>query len=340
MPNIVTGGLGWRLLSGGLAGSGLPTGSGSAVQNPGFEVAGSTPGIASNWTTDVVSTESEYATFTRPGLDVVTTSVPAQQPTLGFVIVHNIVEGTVTITQAANEGGAQEDFEEGWSNNEQYLLALPEASTATGTFENRPYEPFEGGWLNDPGLEEDFDSLASSNATFSFHLDPHSGVPSVNQLENFEGYWPPTSTTGLFVTSIPNVVFGVTTATAPSVAGSFFDLNRIIDVDTNGNKQYADTLLLRITTPTKTAFSISIGYIDRLDGAQSVSVTIPQDLPVGATLALVDTANNGVRDVQTFTPDGTFGYPGVSLEGDPGVAFIDGTTTEIDSWVRAEFGDT
>jgi hypothetical protein len=338
MPSIVTGGLGWRLLSGGLGGTGLPTGSGSAVQNPGFEVAGSSPGIASNWTTDVVYTESEYATFTRPGLDVVTTSVPAQQPTLGFTIVHNIVEGTVTITQAANEGGAQEDFEEGWSNNEQFLLALPDANTSTSTFENQPYEPFESGWLNNPGLEKDFDSLSSANATFSYHLDPHSGVPSVWQVETFEGYWPPTSTTGLFVTAIPNVVFGTTTATAPMVAGSFFDGNRIIDVDPNGAKQYADCLLIRITVPTKTAFSISISYVDGVDAAQSVSVTIPQDLIVGAVIPVV--TSTGVRDVQAFTPDGTYGYPGISIEGDPGVAFVAGTTAEIDSWVRAEFGVT
>lgn len=341
MPSIVTGGLGWRLLTGGLAGNGLPTGSGSLVQNPGFEVAGSSPGIASNWTSDIVYTESEYAIFTRPGLDIVTTSVPAQQPTLGFSIVHSDIEGTITITQPANEGGAQEDFEEGWHNNEQYLLALPTASTDIASFANALQEAFEGGWLNDPGLENDFDSLLTANATFSYHLDPHSGVPSVNQLENFEGYWP-ASSTGLLILSIPNVIFGTVTATdLPEIAGSFADGSRIVDSDINGNKQYAEVLIIRITVATKVRSDLIIDYVDKSDAARVANVSVPQDLPVGATLAVTDTAPYGVRDVQAFAlAMGTTAYPGLTLEGDPGIAFISGTTTEVASWVRAEFGDS
>lgn len=330
MPNIVTAGLGWRLNTAGLAGSGFHSGSASLIQNPGFEVPGASPGNASSWTTEVSYSEIEYASFARPGLDVVAVQIPVQQPTLGFTIVHNVSEGTLTITQAANQGQAQEDFEEGWNNNEQFLLALPVASSATATFENKTFESFDGGWLNDPGFENSFDSLASTNATFSIHLDPVSGLFITFPFESFEGYWPATFN-GVYVTAIPAVVFGTCTSLG------FQDGHRILDIDTTGNKQFADTLTIRIVEVPKTPFTIGISYTDRNDTGQSISVTIPQDTPVGTGIGVTGTFNFGIRDVLSVTPDGTYGYPSISIEGEPGIAFAPGTTTEIDSFVRAQF---
>ena len=336
MPNnLVTGGLGCHLIIGGLAGDGIPDGSTHLIQNPGFEVAGSTQGDASNWTTDIVSTESEYATFGRPGLDVVTTQIPAQQPTLGFSITSNI-DGTITITQSANTNEAQEDFEEGWHNNEQFLFALPAVDTAEATFENRFFESFEGGWLNDPGLENNLDTLSIATATFSYHLDPHSGVPTVNTFENYEGFWP-TNATGPFILAIPNVVFGTTVATTALIAGSYTSGSRIVDSDVNGFNQYADVLQFRLTNLTKTPFTISITYVDMDELHKTTTITIPQDLPAGYVVTSPDTVLTGIRYIVSFTPDGTYGYPGLSLEGDPGVAFDEGTSIELDSFVRAKF---
>lgn len=330
MPNIVTAGLGWRLVTTGLAGSGFPSGSTSLIQNPGFEIPGSTPGDASSWTTEVSYSEIEYASFTRPGLDVVATEIPAQQPTLGFTIVHNISEGTVTITQATDQGAAQEDFEEGWSNNEQFLLALPIASTATSVFENRNFEPFDGGWSNDPGFESDFDSIASVSATFSIHIDAVTGLPVTFNVEGFEGFWPATFN-GIFITSIPSVKFGTCTSSG------FTDGDRILGHDTTGNKQFADVLVIRVNSVPKTPFSITISYFDRTDVVQSASITIPQDTPVGTGISVPGTYNFGVRDVSSVTPDPTNGFPSITIEGDPGIAFATGTTTELDSFIRAEF---
>lgn len=330
MPNIVTAGLGWRLTTAGLAGSGFHSGSTSLIQNPGFETPGATPGDASSWTTDISYSESEYASFTRPGLDVVAVTVPPQQPTLGFTIVHNVVDGTVTITQSANQGEAQEDFEEGWSNNDQFLLALPSASTTTATFENRTFEPFDGGWANDPGFENDFDSIVSATATFSIHIDPVTGLPVTFNFEGFEGFWP-ASFNGVFITSIPPVNFGFCTASG------FTDGNRILDVDTTGNKQFADTLVIRVNAVPKTTFSIVIGFFDRTDTLRSIAVNVLQDTPIGTGISFPTLYSFGVRDVTSVTPDPTYGYPSITFEGDPGIAFAPGTTTEIDSFVRAEF---
>ncbi len=78
--NNVIGGFGSNVVLGGLAGNGLPSVSVGLLQNADFEIPDSDPGEAANWTTEQVYSESEYASFTRPGLAIVVTSVPAELP--------------------------------------------------------------------------------------------------------------------------------------------------------------------------------------------------------------------------------------------------------------------
>ncbi len=225
--NNVIGGFGSKIVLGGLAGNGLPSVSVGLLQNADFEVPDADPGEAANWTTEQQYSETEYASFTRPGLAIVVTSIPAEQPELGFEIVHQI-DGTISILQAANEEDASEDFEEGWNNNEQFFFALPDNAVTFAEFENSRIESFDAGWANDEGLLDDFTEVVSATATFSVHADPFTGLPTANLVENFEGYWP-ASATQPYTIAIPNVIFGISTPTTISDPGLYTAGNRITE---------------------------------------------------------------------------------------------------------------
>lgn len=209
MPsNIVTAGLGHRLLSGGLGGNGLASGSVELIQNPSFETPGTLPGEAANWAVTIVSSAVEYAAFTRPGLFVVTDTVPATLGDLGITIVDNL-DGTITLLEAADTQAAQDDFEAAWSNNDQYLFVFPGTALTDCFFGVVPIEAFENGWQNDPGELNIFDTIASAIASYSHRVNPSTLVVITDEFESFEGRWP-ASAPAYFINNTPDVVFGQT----------------------------------------------------------------------------------------------------------------------------------
>lgn len=332
--NNVIGGFGRNIVLGGLAGNGLPTVTTSLFQNEDFEIPSANPGEAINWTTQIVYTDTEYASFTRPGLAIVVTTVPAEQPTLGFTVVHQ-TDGTISILQAANEEDAAEDFEEGWRNNEQFASALADNAITFATFQNNPFDSFDAGWGNDEGLLDDFTELLSSIATFSVHVDPFTGLNVTNQVENFEGYWP-ASATSPYITGIPNVIFGTCDPTTLTNPGQFNAGDQITETDTNGFTQYADILIMTVTVVPKTTFILLVHYLDKNELTHTATAVLYQDAPIGTSITVSDTIGTGIRYIDSVEEDPTNGFPGIIFEGDPGVLFDAGDNIQA-SWVRAEF---
>ncbi len=251
-----------------------------------------------------------------------------------LTIVHQI-DGTISILQAANEEDASEDFEEGWSNNEQFLFALPDNAVTFAAFQNNRIETFDAGWNNDTGLLDDFTETVAATATFSVHSDPFTGLPTTNLFENFEGYWPAAAIQP-YTIAIPNVIFGVSTPTTVSDPGLYTAGNRIIEADENGYTQYADILILTITAVPKTTFSLEIHFFDKDETARISTVIVNQDLPIGTHITAPDSIIRGIRYIDDVIEDPTNGFPGVVFEGEPGVLFDSGNNVQA-SWVRAEF---
>jgi hypothetical protein len=332
--NNVIGGFGRNIVLGGLAGNALPSTATSLFQNPDFEIPDVDPGEASNWSTEQVYSDVEYASFSRPGLAISVTSIPAEQPSLGFTIVHQ-TDGTISILQAADTEDAAEDFEEGWNNNEQYFMALPDNAVTFATFQNNNDDSFDFGWNNDEGFLDVFTEVLSVRATFSVHLDPLNGLPVTFNFENYEGYWPAAATQP-YTTSIPDVIFGTCDPTTLTDLGQFNSGDRIIESDTNGYAQYADVLILTLTEVPKTPFTLQVHYLDREEHLRVLGVVIPQDTAIGESITATSMVPYGIRYIDTVIEDPTYGFPGVILHGEPGVLFDVGGNI-VASWVRAEF---
>ncbi len=334
--NNVIGGFGRNIILGGFAGNALPSTATTLFQNPDFEIPDSDPGEAANWTTEQVYSDVEYASFSRPGLAIAVSEIPAEQPTLGFTIVH-LTDGTISIQQAADTEDAAEDFEEGWSNNEQYFMALPDNAVTFATFQNNHDDSFDFGWNNDAGFLDVFTEVLSAHATFSVHLDPLNGLPATFTYENYEAYWPAAATQP-YTTGIPDVIFGTCDPTnaALVIPGQFNAGNQITESDTNGYNQYADVLVITMTDVPKEPFTIQVRYLDKEEHLRILGVIIPQDTPIGASITATSMVPYGIRYIDNVIEDPTRGFPGIILHGEPGVLFDAGDNI-IASWVRAEF---
>lgn len=327
--NNATFGLGRSLLTGGFAGTGLATGSVELIQNPSFETAGATAGNAANWEVSIVSSAVAFAAFTRPGLSVVTDTVPSTLGDAGISIVDNL-DGTITLMEAADVQVAQEDFEAAWSNNDQYLFVFPGTALGDCFFGVREIEDFENGWLNDPGELDVFDEVASAPALFSYHINPSTLAVLNDPFDSFEGRWP-ASAPNFFISGIPEVVFGTATyqgAYAQNPQGI------ITDASSGGELQYADALLMTVTDLIPDDLAITITYLDKEDHIRTRILSIPALTPVGTILDIISSPYVGVRSVDSVVATTTM--PGVIFHGEPGF-LLDADQHEAATWERAKF---
>ncbi len=327
--NIVTAGLGHRLVSGGLAGNGLATGSVTLIQNPSFETAGADPGTASNWDVTIVSSAVEFCAFTRPGLSVVTDTIPAEFNDLGITIVEN-PDGTITLLQAAGLQAAQEDFEAAWLNNDQYLFTFPSTALGECFFGVSENEDFEVGWLNDPGMLDVFDEIASAIVAFSHRINPSTLAVITDEFENFEGRWPDTAP-GYFISAIPDIVFGTATYQGGYESNP---LGIIVDATPGGTLQYADSLLMTVTDITPVPLSVTVTMLDQNDSIRTVVLTVPAHTPVGTILNGGPALYGGIRAIESVVAATVM--PGVVFSGGPGF-LLDENEQRAATWERATF---
>jgi len=273
------------------------------IINPSFEEPGSEPGAAQDWLHEVVSSFVEYATFFKPGLNILVSFIPIGVP-LG---VHPIAQpdGTIILQSEAGFGTAFEDFAQGWKSNEDFLFAISGSLLRAAFFFGIPSETFENGWKgNEVGLLENFDALATETAVFA----------GSRLFENFEGGWPgtvPLTFTGNSV--YENIVFGV------------FDVgpNTFVDDDAHVAGQYANYRLIGkvIDTPTSddAAFNISLTLADGTPFVVAASTDV-RGKPVGSVVTVVTSTilgNTGIRDVTAVVK--IVGTGKIQLEGEPGL---------------------
>lgn len=314
--NLPIAGLGRSTTVGGYGGSGLVTGSAALVQNPSYETPGTNIGEAVNWSITVVSTLSEYALFDHPGSSIITDQIPAEQPTLGYTIVHQL-DGTLIISQATDADSAQEDFEQGWLGNENFDLIFYDPANDPANFHGQSFDNFENGWGNDSGLLDNIDAISNVAAVFN-------AVP----VEHFAAGWP-TSFTGVLIDNIPNVSFG----SWDDNAGVYTRGDEVIAAG-----QYVDVLTLRVTSPLADPTVFVINTLNQHDLLVSLPVSITSQLKFGdiVTANFLVPFGIGVRNIDSITigpgSNGTY-----AIEGDPGFK-RDEHGIIIARWERAMFG--
>jgi len=139
-------------------------------QNLGFEIPGPAPGLAAGWTLVFQSSAEEIAGYGTP-----------ERP--------------------------QEDYEGGWSGNEDFVFAFTASALEPALYDDAPesVEDFNEGWSENesflrelvsvapaeygpgPKLVEDFDELWTGNESFLFAFAPSD--LATTSLEAFEGNW-------------------------------------------------------------------------------------------------------------------------------------------------------
>lgn len=178
-------------------------------QNLGFELAGTSPGLAAGWALALRSTAEEIAGF----------GPTPERP--------------------------QEDFERLWLGNEEFLFALPQTSIEPPLYDDDPpesVEDFEEGWSQnetflrelasidaadyDPGaglqLVESFDARWASNEAFLTSFEP--GNLAAASAEPFESGW---RSNGTFVFAFVSGNLGAASYDAAGTAEAVEDFEEL-----------------------------------------------------------------------------------------------------------------
>src|SRR6185436_11230113 len=163
------------------------------LQNPGFETAGASPGLASNWTLNVVRTAASIAVYTHHPSDPALVG-PSEtfegDWTTNEAYIYGFTDPVTQLSAAQYttvlpSSKFVENFDELWSSNESAVFDLTLSEQAmydADPFVDVAIERFTGGWLSGGVLIDTLtDGVNASAASYDI------AVPEA--FEDFEEDW-------------------------------------------------------------------------------------------------------------------------------------------------------